>query len=156
MRSQPQNDELVMTLVEQALAQPAGQREAYLRSSCGTDAHLFEQAWKYVLWEERMNGFLLEPLYAIPDNEHLFEPGQFLQGRFRIVREVAQGGMGVVYEAIDEKLDRRIAIKCAKLGFHKRLPPEARNATEIAHPCSRSCWAVVRNADCGRGHCPST
>ena len=36
--------------------------------------------------------------------EHPFEPGDLLDGRFRIVREVAQGGMGIVYEAVDEKL----------------------------------------------------
>ena len=37
-------------------------------------------------------------------------------------------------EAMDERLDRRIAIKCAKTGFRKRLPPEVRNAREISHP----------------------
>ncbi len=66
--------------------------------------------------------------------EHPFEPGELLDGRFRIVREVARGGMGIVYEAVDEKLDRRIAVKCAKAGFRKRLPPEVRNASEISHP----------------------
>ncbi len=34
----------------------------------------------------------------------------------------------------DEKLDRRIALKCAKAGFRKRLPPEVRNASDISHP----------------------
>ena len=42
--------------------------------------------------------------------------------------------MGIVYEALDEKLDRNIAIKCAKPGFRKRLPPEVRSAREIGHP----------------------
>ena len=42
--------------------------------------------------------------------------------------------MGIVYEAVDEKLERRIALKCAKIGFRKRLPPEVRNASEISHP----------------------
>jgi serine/threonine protein kinase len=42
--------------------------------------------------------------------------------------------MGIVYEALDEKLDRRIALKCAKAGFRKRLPPEVRNASDISHP----------------------
>jgi tetratricopeptide (TPR) repeat protein len=42
--------------------------------------------------------------------------------------------MGTVYEAVDEKLDRRVAIKCAKAGFRKQLPPEVRHAREIGHP----------------------
>jgi serine/threonine protein kinase len=123
-----------MSLVDLALACHVDEREAYLRSACEDDPELFDQVWEYVQWEQRMNGFLLEPLYPPPSNEHPFEPGELLDGRFRIVREVAQGGMGVVYEAMDEKLERRIALKCAKTGFRKRLPPEVRNATEISHP----------------------
>ena len=62
-----------------------------------------------------------------------FAPGTILGERFRIVRAVGHGGMGVVYEAVDQKLDRRVAFKCAKLGHHHRLPPEARAAREVSH-----------------------
>jgi tetratricopeptide (TPR) repeat protein len=61
-------------------------------------------------------------------------PGQLLAGRFRVVRRIAHGGMGVVYEAYDEKLNRRIALKCARLGHDRHLLPEVRLATEISHP----------------------
>src|SRR5437667_12780925 len=81
-----------------------------------------------------MSGCLLDPLCDPPSHEHTFEPGEVLHGRFRIVREVARGGMGVAYEAIDQKLERRIAIKTAKADFQTLPPPEARNATEISHP----------------------
>jgi tetratricopeptide (TPR) repeat protein len=129
-----QDDDLVMSLVELALARPLGEREAYVQGACAGDAELFSQVWSYVESEERMQGFLMEPLYAAPAPEHPFEPGDLLDGRFRIVREIAQGGMGIVYEAVDEKLERRIAIKCAKIGFGNRLPPEVRHASEISHP----------------------
>lgn len=134
MHSRAQDDDLVMNLVELALARPASERTVYLQSACAGDTELLTEVWHYVEWEERMNGFLLDPLYPAAENEHPFEPGELLCGRFRIVREVAQGGMGIVYEATDEKLDRRIALKCAKTGFRKRLPPEVRNATAISHP----------------------
>lgn len=60
--------------------------------------------------------------------------GELLSGRFRVVRRIAHGGMGVVYEAFDEKLDRRIALKCALSGHGRRLFPEVRLATEVSHP----------------------
>src|SRR5215472_13305614 len=113
MESKPlPDDELVMTLVELALAQPENQREKYLETACSGNSSLFEQAWSYVQTEARMHGFLLDPLYPPAQEENPFEPGQLLEGRFRIVREVARGGMGIVYEAFDEKLNRRIALKC--------------------------------------------
>ena len=133
MQNKAQDDDLVMSLVEMALARAADDRVSYLQNACGHDSQLLEEVWKYVEWEERMKGFLLDPL-VLPASERGFEPGELLDSRFRIVREVAQGGMGIVYEAMDERLDRRIAIKCAKAGFRKRLPPEVRHASEIAHP----------------------
>jgi len=128
-----QDDDLVMSLVELALSQPPDSQETYVRSACADDTELFSQVWDYVRWNHRMQDFLLEPLFpAVP--QHRFEPGDLLADRFRIVREVAQGGMGIVYEARDERLGRRIALKCAKSGFHQRLPPEVRHASEISHP----------------------
>ncbi|HEV1285842.1 MAG TPA: tetratricopeptide repeat protein [Bryobacteraceae bacterium] len=135
MESKPQlDDELVMNLVELALAQPEDQRQSFLESACSGNADLFAKAWHYVQWETRMRGFLMEPLYAAAEDETPFQPGELLDSRFRIAREVARGGMGIVYEAFDEKLDRRIALKCARSGFRKRLPPEVRHASEISHP----------------------
>jgi serine/threonine protein kinase/Flp pilus assembly protein TadD len=128
-----QDDDLVMTLVEQALSQPPDSRENYVRTACEGDTELFSQVWDYVRWDHRMQDFLLEPLFPA-FREHRFEPGDLLADRFRIVREVAQGGMGIVYEAQDERLGRRIALKCAKSGFRKRLPPEVRHASDISHP----------------------
>lgn len=59
---------------------------------------------------------------------------------YRIVKEIGKGGMGVVYKAEDEKLDRTVAIKALAadlLGDEKaraRFLREARAASAIDHP----------------------
>src|SRR5436190_24347576 len=108
------DDEQVMSLVELTLSRLPEEREAYILNSCANDPGLREKVWRYVQAEQRMNGFLLEPLFSLGSDSCSLQPDQVLEGRFRIVRELGQGGMGVVYEAIDDKLGRRIAIKCAK------------------------------------------
>jgi eukaryotic-like serine/threonine-protein kinase len=128
------DDDRVMNLVELALSRPRDERQAYLQSVCGGDTDLFAAVWNYVQAEERMNGFLLDPLCQAAAPDRPFEPGDLVEARFRVVREVARGGMGVVYEVVDVKLDRRVAIKCAQAGFKMRLPPEVRNGRSISHP----------------------
>ena len=61
-------------------------------------------------------------------------------GGFRVLREVGRGGMGVVFEAYDESLDRRVALKT--LGGHvalskhglERFRREAAAAARLQHP----------------------
>src|SRR5579864_9767693 len=114
MQTRVRDDESTMTLVDQALDRPPEEREAYLRSACGNDLNMFNAVWRYVQWEQRMGGFLLDPLLPPFVEQHPFQPGDLLLDRFRIVREVDEGGMGIVYEVIDERLDKRVALKCAK------------------------------------------
>ena len=63
-----------------------------------------------------------------------FRPGELLAGRFRIMRRLAQGSLGMVYEAMDQNLGRRIALKCAPAGYLAQLAPDVRLAAEVSHP----------------------
>jgi TolB-like protein len=59
-------------------------------------------------------------------------------GHYRIVRQIGRGGMGVVYEAVDEVLHRSVAIKtilpAADPQMRDRLMREARAAAAVSHP----------------------
>ncbi len=60
-------------------------------------------------------------------------------GDFRIIREIGRGGMGVVYEAEQQSLERRVAVKLfppqalADLRQLKRFHIEARTAASLHH-----------------------
>ncbi|MGZ8468576.1 MAG: serine/threonine-protein kinase [Gemmatirosa sp.] len=66
--------------------------------------------------------------------------GDALRGQFRVERELGRGGMGVVYLARDERLDRMVALKvlpaalAAEPQTRERFLREARTAARLAHP----------------------
>lgn len=135
MLGEAERDERIMALLESALDRSAADREGFLRSACRDDSALYDHVRSLLQWEQRMGDFLLEPILSAPAAaaDRPFEPGELVASRFRILRQIGKGGMGIVYEASDEKLERRIAIKCARAGHGNRLPPEARAAREVSH-----------------------
>ncbi len=65
--------------------------------------------------------------------------GRLLEGRYRIQSQLARGGMSTVYTAIDERLDRLVAVKVmspalsADPSFTDRFTREARSAAKLTH-----------------------
>ncbi|MBI3857216.1 MAG: serine/threonine protein kinase [Planctomycetes bacterium] len=62
------------------------------------------------------------------------EPAGRRIGRYEIIREIARGGMAVVYQALDPALGRRVALKVLKEGNRERLQREAAAAAKLRHP----------------------
>ena len=69
----------------------------------------------------------------------LITPGTQL-GPYAVVRQLGQGGMGVVYEAVDPRLDRHVAIKLLPPELTRdetakqRFLQEAKAASALDHP----------------------
>ena len=67
------------------------------------------------------------------------EPGM-LVGRYRLVHQIAQGGMGTVWVARDERLDREVAVKVlprllvSDPSAERRFEREARAMGRLQHP----------------------
>ena len=66
--------------------------------------------------------------------------GQIFSGRYRVQRPLGQGGMATVYLAVDEKLEKAVALKVldAELAANpraaRRFVQEAKAAAQIRHP----------------------
>src|SRR5687767_10826435 len=67
----------------------------------------------------------------------MLTPETILQGRYRVVRQLAKGGMGTVYEAVDERLDTTVALKETLFtdeARRKQFEREARLLARLHHP----------------------
>jgi serine/threonine protein kinase len=81
------------------------------------------------------------------------EPQTLIGGRYRLVRRVGSGGMGIVWEASDERLERRVALKqlyrqseaspAEAEVANRRAMREARTAARLHHPHAVSVFDVV-------------
>lgn len=66
--------------------------------------------------------------------------GELIDGRYQLIRQMANGGMASIYEAIDTRLDRKVAVKImhAHLAqdeqFVERFIREAKAAAALSHP----------------------
>ena len=59
-----------------------------------------------------------------------------LQGRYRIIRQLGQGGMGAVYEAVDERLGITVALKetfSTEPSTRRQFEQEARLLANLQH-----------------------
>ena len=66
----------------------------------------------------------------------MIETGKFLQQRYRIDKQIGQGGMGAVYVATDERFGSTVAIKetlCMDTNFRKAIEREARLLNSLKH-----------------------
>jgi eukaryotic-like serine/threonine-protein kinase len=66
--------------------------------------------------------------------------GRLISGRYRLIAPLGEGGMATIWRAVDEQLDREVAVKLlrpqfgADPGFSARFKQEARAAGSLSHP----------------------
>jgi tetratricopeptide (TPR) repeat protein/TolB-like protein len=86
-----------------------------------------------------------------------FAADEMLASRFRIVRFVARGGMGEVYEAEDTELNERVALKTIRFDMAaddrsvERFKREIQLARKVTHPNVCRTFDVFRHVEKGPG-----
>jgi serine/threonine protein kinase/TolB-like protein/Tfp pilus assembly protein PilF len=135
----------VKTILEAVLGQPTGERVAFLAGACGGDDALRAEVESLLASDERASRFM--PTAALQDAlQRLPEaPTRVLTGvrvgAYRIVSEIARGGMGAVYlaEREDGEYHKQVAIKLVKDGGDsesvvRRFRQERQILAELEHP----------------------
>lgn len=108
-----------------ALDRPPEERESFIAAACGDDAELRAVVGRLLQAHDRSPAFMAAPpaLFADIAANNADEDalvGRWI-GRYRIVREIGSGGMGSVYEAMQESPVRRtVALKLVKAGMDTR------------------------------------
>jgi hypothetical protein len=133
---QPMSPELyqrVRKLFDEALDLPNGQRAGFLKVACAEDTEILQSVTRLLEAHDRADAFL---------DGGAVRPKQI--GRYIITEELGRGAMGIVYEAVDPLIGRKIALKvvhCQALSdagsagtLRERLFREVRSAGSLLHP----------------------
>jgi serine/threonine protein kinase/Tfp pilus assembly protein PilF len=99
--------DLLKQIFTAALNVPPEHRNDYAKEACGDRSDLFAAMCALLAEHKDSDDTSLRTTRDIPS----FEDGVLVGDRFRIMRFIARGGMGEVFEAFDERLRQRLALK---------------------------------------------
>lgn len=133
----------IKRLFQAALDLPASERAAFLQQQCGADEALRREVETMLRDAEAAASFIetpaLEQFATTLGQEDLSLVGQTI-AHYHIEAELGAGGMGQVFKARDQQLDRHVAIKILPVEFAadparvRRFEREAYAASALNHP----------------------
>jgi serine/threonine protein kinase/Tol biopolymer transport system component len=138
-------------------------RSAFLDGACAGEPALRRIVDDLLARNDRLSGFLSEPAYAqgavdvgMASQTVVLAAGVRLLERYVITGRLGAGGMGVVYRARDEKLERDVAIKMLQRGLltsdeaRARFRREAQALAKLNHAHIAAVYDVIEQdgADC--------
>jgi eukaryotic-like serine/threonine-protein kinase len=136
----------IAPILQEALELPPERRAAFLDGACAGDPDLRREIDELLRADERAGAFLDAPvdLAAVvtpdeADGDVSTAAGTTI-GPYRVVREIGRGGMGVVYEAEQQRPRRPVALKVILGGRHvdaeavRMFRRETESLARLKHP----------------------
>lgn len=140
----PERWKHVEALYHATRAKPPADRAAFLAAACPDDHALRLNVESLLSESASDDGFLVEPVLAIPPDANTPAAPGAMVGRslagYELLALLGAGGMGEVYRARDDKLGRDVAIKILPAAFTShperlaRFEREARMLAALNHP----------------------
>ena len=139
----PEQWQQVEEVLQAALDRPSHERAAFLNEVCAGDEQLKQEAASLAEAHDEAGDFIEESALALDAQVFLSYTESNIGreiGPYRILECLGEGGMGQVYLAKDERLDRFVALKILPDYFVSddarlhRFQKEARAASALNHP----------------------
>jgi eukaryotic-like serine/threonine-protein kinase len=140
----PERWQQIKRLFHSALEREPGQRAAFIARACAGDEVLRKEVESLVASHAQADSFIETPASDVAaemfaGGQTRLEAGQKI-GHYTIMALLGAGGMGEVYLAKDQKLDRQVAVKILNERFNRhesslqRFVREAKAASALNHP----------------------
>ena len=140
----PERWQQVDKLLERALEQEPERRSPFLDEACQGDTALRQEVESLLSAHGKAEGFIeTAPMRKLAKGTRAGEAQPLIGrqvGHYQILSRVGEGGMGIVYKARDQHLDRFVAIKVlppelvADPDRKRRFAQEAKAASALNHP----------------------
>ena len=122
----PETADRTESLFAAAVALPSEERDAYLERECSGDAALRDRLLALLKAHDRAGHVIDRPVNGDRDQTAGYapaseQPGTLVAGRYKLLEEIGQGGMGTVWAAEQTTpVRRKVALKLIKAGMDSR------------------------------------
>ncbi len=134
----PEKWRKIKEIFNQAVEIETAERASYLDSVCPDDAEIRGELEK-LLAEDTKDETLFDPFIEPISFAEAIVPSGNMVGKYQIIKEIGEGGMGAVYLAQRSDLGSKAALKIVKKGMDtadllRRFETEQKILANLAHP----------------------